>query len=174
MFSPEMRIGMQYYPDIPRICTALAQWGACMTYLFLIKRELFKKVKFWACSVAVLAVQAFFLVWSGSFRLVFWLICMVTAVGLMYIFIRLAGKQTRLATGYCCVKAFLLAEFAASLEWQLMMYIGGQQLRPAVFWIINIIMIFVIYGAGFAATVRLEKKVFESDYLKKLTMKEVA
>lgn len=173
MLSPEMRIGMQYYPDIPRICTALAQWGACMTYLFLIKCELFKKVKFWACSVAVLAVQAFFLVWSGSFRLVFWLICMVTAVGLMYIFIRLAGKQTRLATGYCCVKAFLLAEFVASLEWQLMMYIGGQQMKPVLFRIINILMITVIYGTGFAATVRLEKKVFESDYLKKLTIKEM-
>lgn len=173
MLSPEMRIGMQYYPDIPRICTALAQWGACMTYLFLIKCELFKKVKFWACSVAVLAVQAFFLEWSGSFRLVFWLICMVTAVGLMYIFIRLAGKQTRLATGYCCVKAFLLAEFVASLEWQLMMYIGGQQMKPVLFRIINILMITVIYGTGFAATVRLEKKVFESDYLKKLTIKEM-
>ena len=104
---------MQYYPDIPRICTALAQWGACMTYLFLIKKELFRQAGFWVCSVAMLAVQAAFLVWSGSFKLILWLVCMLTAVGLMYVFIKLAGKLSHLATGYCCVKAFLLAEFAA-------------------------------------------------------------
>ncbi len=164
---------MQYYPDIPRICTALAQWGACMTYLFLIKKELFKKVKFWAYSVIMLVVQAVFLVWSGSFKIVFWLMCMLIAVGLMYTFIKLAGKNSYLATGYCCVKAFLLAEFVASLEWQLMMYIGGRQMKPVLFWTINTVMIFVIYGAGFAVTIHLEKKIFESEYLKKLTIKEV-
>lgn len=30
---------MLYNQDIPRICTALAEWGACMVYLYLIKRE---------------------------------------------------------------------------------------------------------------------------------------
>lgn len=164
---------MQYYPDIPRICTALAQWGACMTYLFLIKKELFRQAGFWVCSVAMLAVQAAFLVWSGSFKLILWLVCMLTAVGLMYVFIKLAGKLSHLATGYCCVKAFLLAEFTASFEWQLMMYIGGRQTSTAVFRVINSLMILVVYGSGFAVTVKLEKKVFDSDYLKRLTVREV-
>ena len=26
---------MLYNQDIPRICTALAEWGACMVYLYL-------------------------------------------------------------------------------------------------------------------------------------------
>lgn len=168
----QMEFIMQYYPDIPRICTALAQWGACMTYLFLIKKELFKKAKFWLCSAAMFAVQAVFLVWSGSFKLAFWLLCMLVAVGLMYVFIKLAGKISYIATGYCCVKAFLLAEFIASFEWQLMMYIGGQRMKQVTFWIVNMILVFVIYGAGFAAIIHLEKKIFESDYLKKLTIRE--
>ena len=98
---------------------------------------------------------------------------MLTAVGLMYVFIKLAGKLSHLATGYCCVKAFLLAEFAASFEWQLMMYVGGRQMSAAVFRVINSLMILAVYGADFAVTVRLEKKVFDSDYLKRLTVREV-
>ena len=141
--------------------------------LFRSKKELFRQAGFWVCSVAMLAVQAAFLVWSGSFKLILWLVCMLTAVGLMYVFIKLAGKLSHLATGYCCVKAFLLAEFAASFEWQLMMYVGGRQMSAAVFRIINSLMILAVYGADFAVTVRLEKKVFDSDYLKRLTVREV-
>ncbi len=163
---------MQYYPDIPRICTALAQWGACMTYLFLIKKELFKNLKFWVCSVVMLAVQTVFLVWSGVFELVLWLLCMFVAVGLMYGFIKLAGGISYLAAGYCCIKAFILAEFSASLEWQLMMYVGGQQMKHILFWTVNTVLIFVIYGACFAGTVHLERKVFSSDYLRRLTVRE--
>ena len=98
---------------------------------------------------------------------------MLTAVGLMYVFIKCAGKLSHLATGYCCVKAFLLAEFTASFEWQLMMYIGGRQTSTAVFRVINSLMILVVYGSGFAVTVKLEKKVFDRDYLKRLTVREV-
>lgn len=163
---------MQYYPDIPRICTALAQWGACMTYLYLIKKELFKNLKFWVCSVVMLTVQTVFLVWSGGFKLVLWLSCMLVAVGLMYGFIKLAGGISYLAAGYCCVKAFILAEFSASLEWQLMMYVGGQQMKHLLFWIVNAVLVLVVYGACFAGTVHLERKVFSSDYLGRLTVRE--
>lgn len=37
---------MLYNQDIPRICTALAEWGACMVYLYLIKREKLRRPSF--------------------------------------------------------------------------------------------------------------------------------
>lgn len=46
-------------------------------------------------------------------------------------------------------------------------------MSAAVFRIINSLMILAVYGADFAVTVRLEKKVFDSDYLKRLTVREV-
>ena len=67
---------MQYNQDIPRICTALAEWGACMVYLCLIKREKFRRLSFWLVSLAVLAVQAAFLELTGGLPVAFWLSCM--------------------------------------------------------------------------------------------------
>lgn len=161
---------MQYYQDIPRIYTALAEWGACMVYLAIIRKEKFRQPVFWLGSLAVLAVQSVFLVFTGGFSIGFWVPCMIVAVAIMYGFLSIAGELTPLGAGYCCARAFLLAEFVASLEWQIFAFLqyAGYGCR-----ILQVILLVVIYAFSFWLVVRLERSSLTQDYLGQLTLREV-
>lgn len=161
---------MQYYQDIPRVCTALAEWGACMVYLYLIKKENFRRPLFWLCSAAVLAGQVLFLELTGGLPIPFWLPCMMVAVVIMYGFLLFGGGLSVLAAGYCCARVFLLAEFTASLEWQAFAFM--QSVGYGCLWL-QVLLVAVIYGGCFFAAVRLERPVLTADYLKQLTVREV-
>ena len=163
----------QYYPDIPRICTALAEWGACMTYLYLVKPACYRKPAFWIKNLLVLAFQSIFLMATENVTLALWLPCMVVAVASMYCFIKVVGKISFLASAYCCVQAFLTAEFVASLEWQIMMYIGGMSFSYPLFTTIHSILVVLTYGGCFVVLVHLQRGIFSEDYLNQLTGREV-
>ena len=106
------------YQDIPRIYTALAEWLACMTYCLVLKRKINNNI-FTIFSVFALIAQSVFLVFTKNLPVVFWIPCMLIAVGFMYLFLYLTCDTSRNVVGYYCARAFLLAELAASLEWQL-------------------------------------------------------
>ena len=108
----------QILPDIPRFYTALAEWLSCL----LCMRELVRRYsgwKFWGIAGAAFLVQSVFLVLTGGLEGPVWLMCMAAAVFLMFCFLRISCGSSSLDVGYVCVKAFVLAEFMASLEWQL-------------------------------------------------------
>lgn len=161
---------MQYNQDIPRICTALAEWGACMVYLCLIKREKFRRLSFWIVSLAVLAVQAAFLELTGGLPVAFWLSCMAVAVAIMYVFLLMGGGLSVLGAGYCSARAFLLAEFTAALEWQVFAFL--QSIGHGGLWI-HVILVFALYGGCFWITAYLERPALTDDYLGQLTLREV-
>jgi len=69
--------------------------------------------------VFALIAQSVFLVFTKNLPVVFWIPCMLIAVGFMYLFLYLTCDTSRNVVGYYCARAFLLAELAASLEWQL-------------------------------------------------------
>lgn len=161
---------MQYSQDIPRICTALAEWGACTAYLYLIKKEQFRRPSFWCISLTVLAVQTAFLQITGGMPVAFWLSCMTVAVAVMYVFLLMGGGLSLLGAGYCCARAFLLAEFAASLEWQVFAFL--QSMGYGSLWI-QVILVIVVYGGCFWTAVDLERPALSDDYLKQLTLREV-
>ncbi|MDD3251160.1 MAG: ATP-binding protein [Lachnospiraceae bacterium] len=161
---------MQYYQNIPRICTALAEWGACMVYLYLIKKEKFRRPSFWIGSLVVLAVQIAFLEFTGDFPVTFWIPCMLIAAAIMYGFLLLYGELTALTAVYCFARAFLLAEFAASLEWQVFAFLQSMGYG---YWWMQWILTLVLYGACFWSTVRLERSTLTFDYLRQLTVREV-
>ena len=71
---------MELYQDIPRVCTAIAEWGACVAYLYLIKKERMKSVSFWIASILVLILQTMFLVFTWDLPIAFWIPCMALAV----------------------------------------------------------------------------------------------
>lgn len=164
---------MQYYPDIPRICTALAEWGACMTYLCLIKKEKFRQPLFVIGCLAVLAVQSVFLVGTGGLPVALWIPCMLLAVAVMFGFLMAAGELTLLAAGYCCARAFLLAEFAASLEWQILVFMGHSGMEAPMLWAVHVLLLAVVYGGCFWCTACLERTVLAGDYLRQLTVREM-
>ena len=110
-----------YLSDIPRLFTAIAEWGACL--IFLRKRPLrCSGLRLWGMLGLGLAVQCLFLCLTDGLHIALWLPCMMGAVGLMFALIAACCSVPLTTVGYFTACAFLTAEFAASLEWQLWSY----------------------------------------------------
>lgn len=105
-------------PDIPRLYTALAEWGACMVYILFLERRL-KGWKLWTWAGALLVFLSAFLVLTDDFPIVLWIPCMAAALGIMALLLGSCCRVEWRDAAYYTVQAFVLAEFAASLEWQL-------------------------------------------------------
>lgn len=104
-------------PDIPRGFTAIAEWLACLLSIFEMKRR-FSGWKLAGISAMFLAGLEILLVLTKSLQGFWWILCMGAAVGVMYLFLYLCCEANAMDVGYYCVRAFAVAEFAASLEWQ--------------------------------------------------------
>lgn len=158
------------YPDIPRIYTAAAQWLACIVYSSILERRLDSWQDKAVCA-AVLVIQCLFLTATGTLPLIWWLPCMLVTVGIMYIFIYIRCKKTLVVSGYYCARAFLLAEFAASLEWQLHCYYffqsGSNHYMVAVF------LFPVVYGSVFTLAWHIEKRLLSSGYSFEISGREL-
>lgn len=103
--------------DIPRIYTGIAEWMACMMYIIPFRSRR-NRGRFWAESVLWLLAQCLFLAMTDDVSLYLWLPCMIAAVSMMLgMIIRLCDVDIRTAA-YMCIRAFILAEFIAALEWQ--------------------------------------------------------
>lgn len=105
-------------PDIPRIYTAIAEWLACLICIIGVKRKINLKVLA-GISVGFLVCQSVFLQLTAGAEGIWWIVYMGAAVGFMYFYIAACCDITWKDAGYYCVRAFVIAEFAASLEWQL-------------------------------------------------------
>lgn len=108
-------------PDIPRYYTALAEIAACMVFILNLKPR-FGKMKLAGITVLMLVWQSFFLIITSNIQLWFWLPCMLAAILWMIVFIRISIRGSWWDAAYCGLQAFILAEFAASLEWQCYCY----------------------------------------------------
>lgn len=139
-----MEQGIKLLPDIPRFYTALAEWLACMTFIFVLKRRI-TGWKLAAVSGMALLVQSVFLVYTQNIRLWLWLPCMMTAVLLMTGFLFLCLKGSWCDAVYCGLFSFVIAEFAASLEWQLYLFSFQKYEGKAVPYIVLLISYGIIY-----------------------------
>lgn len=105
-------------PDIPRLYTGMAEWAACFIYILILK----KRLSGWRLSAALvggLAALCGIQLVNGRLPLSLWIPGMVVAVVAMFALIWLCCDLSLKDTGYTCVRAFVLAEFSASLSWQL-------------------------------------------------------
>lgn len=129
-------------PDIPRFYTALAEWAACMIFVLKLKPRI-SRPRLAVYSAMMLMIQSAFLILTGDIDLWLWLPCMAMAVGMMIAFIRLCILGSWFDAVYCGLQAFIIAEFAASLQWQIYCFFwkGGTSL-----WI-KYLALFIIYGA---------------------------
>lgn len=157
------------YHDIPRLYTAVAEWAACMVYILLLGKS-YRRSNFAIKSIAALVVQILYLEITGELPNVLWIPCMVTAALLMYLFIIFSLKVTAREGLYCWAKAFLLAELAASLEWQIHTYFVATRVQS---YILQFAILIVVYAAVFALAYKMEKKMFSKTYLEQLSLKEV-
>lgn len=129
-------------PDIPRFFTAIAEWAACMVYILNMRKRL-KGRKFYLTAGGSLLVQTVFLTLTGNVKLYLWFPCMVIAVLLMIGFIFVCCSGDWKDSVYIGLQAFVLAEFAASLEWQLDCFFLREKKAAAA----SLLMMIVIYAA---------------------------
>ena len=111
-------MGMEELGNIPRLSTAAADWLACVLYLNYLPR----RVKGWRRYViygVFLLLTAVFMQATGDMPVVCFLPCIAVSAVIMYLFLRVCSSVTPCCAGYYCVRAFILGEFAASLEWQI-------------------------------------------------------
>ena len=129
-------------PDIPRFYTALAEWLACMIFILPLKKRM-DKTRTFLLMTGALAVQSIFLVATGNLLIYFWIPCMVIAVMLMIGFIYGCCDVGRTDAVYFGMIAFVVAEFLASIEWQVVCFFWKGKM-PEI-WILALLLI-GIYG----------------------------
>lgn len=134
----------QTLPDIPRIHTAIAEWLACVVFILGTRRR-FVGWKFGGIVVTSVIVQSCFLVATAGLNGVPWMACMAFAVFLMYVFLYICCDADAISVGYHCVNAFVLAEFAASLEWQIYCFITYNSSMVGT-WVELAVLIFIYSG----------------------------
>ncbi|MCU9614369.1 GHKL domain-containing protein [Caldibacillus lycopersici] len=143
-----------YLPNIPRLYTALAEWSACIIYITLLRKSLihWKLIIF---SVVALIVQSLFLVLTKDLSIAFWIPCMIVAIGMMFILIYKSCDIDAKEAGYFSIRAFVAAEFVASLEWQVhTFFFKGEQNS----FFLELITLIGIYGILFIIIWLLEKR----------------
>lgn len=103
-------------PNIPRLYTALAEVLAVLLYARRLPRRFHRQT---AVTVVWALVLGIFLHKTGYVPLALWVPCMLCAVLLLYGYLWGSREVNWLEALYITARAFLLAEFAASAEWQL-------------------------------------------------------
>lgn len=146
---------METFSDIPRLYTGLAEWLACMVYLSCMRKNgggLWQVVE----AAGFLLVQCTFLIVTDDVPVFLWIPCMAVAVGFMFLFLYGNGGCSGATAGYYTVRAFILAEFVASLEWQLYYYCVWQTGfgRP----VVQHLFLAGFYGAAFGVMYWLERR----------------
>lgn len=129
-------------PDIPRLYTAIAEWLACMLFILPLKRR-YGRCKTIGIMTISIIIQSIFLIATGDLIIYFWIPCMVAAVILMIAFIYGCCDINVLDAAYFGMIAFVVAEFMASVEWQILCFFWKG--APSAW--IQAIMLGVIYGS---------------------------
>lgn len=130
-------------PDIPRIYTAIAEWLACLLFILPLKKR-FDRYRTVGIVVVSLVLQSVFLVATGDLIIYLWIPCMIVAVMLMILVIYGCCDINLTDAAYFGMIAFVVAEFLASVEWQIVCFFWKGEL-PAIW--IKALLLVGIYGA---------------------------
>ena len=155
-------------PDIPRIYTAVAEWMACMLFIVSLK----KRFEWWKSGLimaGMLVLQSVFLVATGNVPIYFWIPCMIAAVSLMVGFIYFCCDVNFQDAGYFGMIAFVVAEFMASLEWQIVCTVWTNELPGKA---TKSIMLAAVYGAVFFLLWKLLQQHLPKDGKLNISFKE--
>jgi hypothetical protein len=139
-------MNFQILPDIPRIYTAIAEWIACLIYIIPLKKRI-EGALLYTVAGGTLLLLIITQSLAGMLPIVFWIPGMLMAMAIMYLFIYLSCDMSFFDAGYCFARAFISAEFVASLEWQLYFYLSYVSKNNS--WQFSAIVMVVIYGIVF-------------------------
>ena len=130
-------------PDIPRLYTAIAEWLSCGMFVLLLGPKQ-KKIPFAIASVVYLLSLIVFMELTATITLWLWLPCMLVAFSSMVAFIKFVNRISFHEAVYYGVMAFSVAEFMASLEWQIVRYFYPEVSNMPVWF--EILALVVVYG----------------------------
>ena len=164
-----MSTGTIVMPDIPRIYTALAEWLACVIFIIPMKKR-FSKWQTIQIVIAALIVQCTFLIFSDKLPIVFWIPCMMIAVGIMMGLIGICCETTWMDAAYYGMIAFVLAEFMASLEWQIFCYTLGERYVPS--WVLSVPLV-IVYSVVTVILYKVLCRYLPKDGRMEITLKEL-
>ena len=141
---------MTTLPDIPRLYTALAE---CL-YAQSRPPRFARKITL-AASGLLAVMLGVFLEATGEVPIAWWVPCMGIAVGMQYLYLWITREENWLEAAYDCARSFILAEFAASVEWQLHCTIfpqhgGGEPMA--------LFLLLLVYSGLFGVMYGLERK----------------
>lgn len=153
--------------EIPRLYTGIAEWAACTIYVLNLKRKL-KGSSLAAVMCAACLLQCGIQLAAGTFPKSLWIPGMLLAIGLMQVYFMITCEVTAGSAGYYCVRSFILAEFTASLEWQLY-YNAVLSTQISEMWL-NILVFFIVFVAVFGGAYFLERKHIRKETI---TLKEL-
>ena len=116
-------------PAMPRILTAIAEWLSCITILMLMKRRWSVKITgMLHLFFGIVLIQAHYYAYAAagiaekisertSFSI--WMIGMAVCMFIMFLYIRVCACGSLATAVGCWAVAFVVAEFIASVEWQI-------------------------------------------------------
>lgn len=122
--------------DIPRFYTAVAEWAACTVYILSLKRKV-KGSRLILTSIFWFLLQSALLCFTDNAPLIFWIPVMMLAVSSIFFYLYSTCDIPALDLGFCCARIFVLAEFAAALEWQIYSFFVNQGM-PTNAWLHNL------------------------------------
>lgn len=129
------------YLEIPRIFTSIAEAAACLIYILPLRKRHEGIELYFYMMVGTIALILIQLV-SGELPLAFWIPGMLMAMLAMFLYIRSVCDVSNYDAGFLFVRAFILAEFIASIEWQIYYYILYKGVKHT-WWLSTMVMIVV-------------------------------
>ena len=168
-------------PDIPRLYTALAEWGAALVYVVVVARSAscnalnpHTAVPRWRLGTAAvggLAVLVGAQEALGHAPLSLWVPGMMTAYGFMWSVIRLGTALDWRWVTHMSARAFIVAELAASLAWQVVVYSHADKF----FWHpVSVAEYAAISGTCLAVVYFFERRVVRQGMLPLLRLADLA
>ena len=153
-------MNMAQLMDMPRIFTALAEWAACLVYILLLKKRI-SGIRLAAGSALMLGLLILLQYLAGLLPLWLWLAGMLAAAVVMYLNILLLCVLSPGDALYLCVRAFVLAEFTASLGWQFYVWLAVHTGRTGI--LASCTVMSAVYAAVFTVCLNLEKRHLPKD-----------
>ncbi len=156
--------------NVPRLYTALAEWGAVTLFVILLKRR-YSNLKTAGLLAVGLFLECVVQYFDGTLPEIFWIPGMLLAIMVMVGIMFSCCKVTIRMAFYHGIRAFMLAELAASLEWQLYHFmIWG---HPNDTFLMRFAYVVIIYGLIFAVAFYLERGIANADKGINITNKDL-
>ena len=136
------QVHMLEVQNIPRINTAVAEWMSVVLFITLL-RPRWETRKLIVINLSLLMAESAFLVLTENVPVWLWTPCMMVAYFLMIFQLWISSQISVKEAVYFGTQSFIIAEFAASLEWQLATFIyEGYDIDQSWIWFVLLILVY--------------------------------